>query len=752
MARKFTIGECQNFANTKKGTCLSNNYISGKMQWQCERGHTWYATYDKIRRNQWCQECKKIDVLSEIQQIAISHKGLCLSNEYVNITSKMRFKCENNHIFESSADKIKRGNWCQKCAGFGKTMDDLHKIADQKNGKCLSTEYHGVFYKYQWECNVCHNIWDAQLSNIMKGTWCPQCGRENSSRFHQQKRHGIEKCRDMAKSKNGECLSTEYINKRQKLLWKCHLGHEWESRSQDVLNGSWCPICNDGELIGEHVCREFMERIFNAKFPRKRPVWLKNDETNGRCELDGYNEELKIAFEYNGKQHYEYVPKFHRNGEFDLEKQQQTDQFKQEECQKRGIILIIVPYNIKYNQIQNEILTQYQSKSGKSINIESIDWTSFRIPSIVKLDEMKSIAEAKGGKCLSDTFIDSSTKLLFICDQQHQFWTVPSAIRSGVWCPECAGIYPIGIEVLQEFAKNKGGKCLSADYYNVFTKYVWQCNKGHIFELNWQNAQNYWCSQCNLEKNNDDRLQNAKKYAEAKGGKLISSKYLGSHTRHQWMCKNGHIFSASIDHVLRGDTWCSVCKGTRHHIDDFRKVALENGGECLSNEYINDTTKLKFRCKNGHEWSSFPLPILDGQWCARCKGWNKTIEEIRNLAKSKGGECLSTEYINAHTLLEWKCEKGHIWKARYNTILISWCPKCGSKSMGEKHRKWTLHKANAKASQRGGKCIEIFWENGKCKGKFECFKGHQWVTSPNNIKRGTWCPICHKIKRGINVN
>jgi len=36
-----------------------------------------------------------------------------------------------------------------------------------------------------------------------------------------------------------------------------------------------------------------------------------------------------------------------------------------------------------------------------------------------------------------------------------------------------------------------------------------------------------------------------------------------------------------------------------------------------------------------------------------------------NLAKSKGGECLSTEYINAHRKLLWKCKNKN-----------GWCPQC----------------------------------------------------------------------------
>ena len=48
---------------------------------------------------------------------------------------------------------------------------------------------------------------------------------------------------ELAKKRNGECLSTEYINAHTKLLWKCADGHEWEAKPNNIQQGKWCPIC-----------------------------------------------------------------------------------------------------------------------------------------------------------------------------------------------------------------------------------------------------------------------------------------------------------------------------------------------------------------------------------------------------------------------------------------------------------------------------------------------------------------------------
>jgi len=54
-----------------------------------------------------------------------------------------------------------------------------------------------------------------------------------------------------------------------------------------------------------------------------------------------------------------------------------------------------------------------------------------------------------------------------------------------------------------------------------------------------------------------------------------------------------------------------------------------------------------------------------------------TIEEMRKIAKKKGGKCLSKTYKNDRTKLTWQCGDGHIWQAiPTNVRRKAWCPHC----------------------------------------------------------------------------
>jgi hypothetical protein len=56
----------------------------------------------------------------------------------------------------------------------------------------------------------------------------------------------------------------------------------------------------------------------------------------------------------------------------------------------------------------------------------------------------------------------------------------------------------------------------------------------------------------------------------------------------------------------------------------MQQLAKSRGGECLSNEYTDLKTKMKWKCAFGHEWEATPKLPLTGHWCPKCTPppWN----------------------------------------------------------------------------------------------------------------------------------
>jgi hypothetical protein len=116
---------------------------------------------------------------------------------------------------------------------------------------------------------------------------------------------------------------------------------------------------------GEIECRRVLNKLFNRPFHKDRPNFLNNPVTGGKhnLELDCVDHELKIACEYNGAQHYKYIPYFHKNKQH-FQTQMYRDDMKRRICKDEGYTLIEVPYTTKIKDIENFIMTEL-SKAGK---------------------------------------------------------------------------------------------------------------------------------------------------------------------------------------------------------------------------------------------------------------------------------------------------------------------------------------------------------------------------------------------------
>jgi len=115
------------------------------------------------------------------------------------------------------------------------------------------------------------------------------------------------------------------------------------------------------ESKGEIECRRVLQEIFGRPFHKDRPDFLQNPVTGGNfnLELDCYDPELRIAVEYNGRQHYEYTPYMHKNKESFLN-QKYRDDMKRRICKEQGVLLIEVPYTVELSQIKNFIRKKLQ--------------------------------------------------------------------------------------------------------------------------------------------------------------------------------------------------------------------------------------------------------------------------------------------------------------------------------------------------------------------------------------------------------
>jgi hypothetical protein len=115
------------------------------------------------------------------------------------------------------------------------------------------------------------------------------------------------------------------------------------------------------------------------------------------------------------------------------------------------------------------------------------------------LEQLQRAATAKGGECLSPTYVGGSYRHRFRCAKGHEWETVANTIlKSGRWCPHCNhDAKRSGIEAMRAVAHARGGQCLSDIYVNQHGKLSWECHRGHVWHARACNVvSGCWCPEC----------------------------------------------------------------------------------------------------------------------------------------------------------------------------------------------------------------------------------------------------------------
>lgn len=429
-----------------------------------------------------------------MKRIARQHGGECLSRRYVSSQDKLKWQCENGHIWKALPSSVKQGFWCGKCFDDRRrnNIDQMQQVAAKHGGHCLSSEYIDCRTRLKWECSNGH-VWEAIPSSVTRGSWCQKCAGTA--------KHTISEMQMLAKKRGGRCLSRAYKDAHTKLQWECRFKHKWWAKPNGILMGQWCPECSVFRM--EKVVRAIFQQLFDKPFPRARPKWLLSP-LGKPLELDGYLKNCRVAFEYNGKQHYSNVGRFQvRFGS--LEKRKKYDMLKKKACEERGIRLIVIPHDIKVHDLVSFIRTECQ-KQGIRLSARKVDLDSGSndIYATDVISEMRDIAKMREGRCLSKNYVNSDTPLLWICKEGHK-WKDPAwRIKQGKWCTTCRKILEHGIKEvkilkrLQGVAESRGGKCLAKKYRNSLTPILWECSKKHRWYASPGNvvSAGSWCKKC----------------------------------------------------------------------------------------------------------------------------------------------------------------------------------------------------------------------------------------------------------------
>lgn len=610
------------------GTLVSGKYwydkSKKKVEVRCGFNHLFYPyIWTLIRSNQptWCahpdcvsrrisfvktgvkQDSVSAELTSRVQELG----GSVLSGNVGLLTGHLQLRCKRGHkVFRLQTKEVIGGKWCVRC----KAHEELETLAHDRGGALLGV-YQSAKSKVLWRCDVCNDDWLATPDSIRSGSWCPSCGGSKPLTIEDIRLSLADETAKRGIDTFDICRDDLYSRADWFIRYRCEIGHEVCLTVHHFKKGVGCGQCKTGS-IGEALSREVLEHLLSTEFDKVRPTWLTDNEGT-RLELDGYSQELQLAFEYQGQQHYEFVPLFHKDEE-EFRTQSLRDKVKREVCQSKQIKLIEIPYTIETHNLEAYLRQRLSDLNFVELNPVTYDLDSFKSVRNSELSSLQQLAKKNGGQLLSTTYFNSQTPLQWQCGLQHDPWyAIASSVRMGTWCPTC-GDKQTGdknatpIERIAAIAEQWGGYLVGpAEDVNKKREYIFACVNKHQFrKTSTLLAKGSWCMKCEkliasvlyrLD------LNSFKEAASRHDGFFLSKHVLNVQQKVLWKCSSGHIWLATGNSVIHKGSWCPSCAGRKNVKPVDLKQQLEDEERVFKAAMEPATRALKaremFRQANG---------------------------------------------------------------------------------------------------------------------------------------------------------
>lgn len=188
----------------------------------------------------------------------------------------------------------------------------------------------------------------------------------------------------------------------------------------------------------------------------------------------------------------------------------------------------------------------------------------------------------------------------------------------------------LSIEFIREQFEKEGCQLLIKEYIDSQSKLDYICPKGHKHSISWSNwSQGRGCKYCNnenLSKKYRLDLKIVKRSFEKEGYKLLIKEYKNNHQKLDYICPNGHGHSINWINWKKGRR-CPYCAGNGKPTIKFIRSEFEKEGYILlTTEYINCYQKLDYICSKGHIHSISWDNWKQGKRCLLCRDIKHSLD------------------------------------------------------------------------------------------------------------------------------
>lgn len=156
------------------------------------------------------------------------------------------------------------------------------------------------------------------------------------------------------------------------------------------------------------------------------------------------------------------------------------------------------------------------------------------------------------------------------------------------------------------------------------------------------------------------------------GWRSLTQGWSGYHSDYLFECSCGHRFEKFASQMLYGNTpaGCTHCNKDCL-ASRWYAVGEKKGGVLVGRVFGGLRERYRLKCAQGHEWDIEGRKVAAGHWCPECarvagakaRLLKDGLQRLADVAKARGGRCLSSEYTGVRGRYEFACGQGHRWEA-----------------------------------------------------------------------------------------
>lgn len=408
------------------------------------------------------------------------------------------------------------------------------------------------------------------------------------------------------------------------------------------------------------------------------------------------------------------------------------------------------------------------------------------------LDRLQRLAEAHGGKLLSTIWTNNHAKYRFVLADGREFEMRASDILWRGWPKNQDAMTrtpSVRLAEVRATAEANNGRLISTEWLGQKAKLRFAFADGREFEMTpdslkrwgWpKDPDGYLKNYADTRVRGAIHLESLREIAEANGGKLLSTEWMGIRIPHRFAFQDGREFEIAPADLKKGN-WPKnadrYLKTSSQRLDELRAIAQAHDGRLLSTRWVGSRAKYRFAFADGREFEVridrlriHGWPKQPDLYFARARNQQNAPERrvesspapataapvepkrrpgraerglnaLRAIAAAHSGSLLSTKWMGINIPHRFAFSDGREFEAKPAQLRAQGWPKDADRFF--RKNKITRDEANLEtlrsiAEANNGRLISTKWMGSQVKHRFAFADGREFEMRPGSMKFQGW--------------